>query len=67
MNGAKVQFEGWHTWIQVIAFTIIFLAFCYFTIKTLMMKRDREQKMAAMPLDDENDTPENDDTPQNRS
>lgn len=52
MNGAEVQFEGWHVWVQIIAFTIIFLAFCYFSIRTFFMKPDREQELAAMPLDD---------------
>lgn len=62
MNGATVQFEDWHVWIQVVAFTIIFLAFCYFTMRTLLMKKDREQKLASMPLDDGIEAPEKPDT-----
>lgn len=67
MNGAKLQFENWHAWVQVVAFTIIFLAFCYFTVRALLMKKDREQKMAAMPLQDEPDHSETSDTDTPRS
>ena len=67
MNGAKLHFENWHAWVQVVAFTIIFLAFCYFSVRALLMKKDREQKMAAMPLQDEPDNPANTDTKTPRS
>ena len=67
MNGAEVQFEGWHKWIQVAAFTIIFLTFCYLTIRTLLMRRDHEQKMAAMPLEDEDHASEKANSPKSRS
>ena len=53
MGGSEVQFEDWHVTIQVIAFVVIFLAFCYFTVRTLFMKREKEKRMAAMPLDDD--------------
>jgi cbb3-type cytochrome oxidase subunit 3 len=52
MNGAKVSFEDWHALIQGVAFVIIFLAFCYFTFRTMMMKKEKERAMAAMALDD---------------
>jgi cbb3-type cytochrome oxidase subunit 3 len=65
MNGAKVQFEGWHVWIQIAAFTIIFIAFCYFTIRALFMNKDREQKLASMPLNDGVDASEKQNTQPN--
>jgi cbb3-type cytochrome oxidase subunit 3 len=53
---SSIQFEDWHATIQVIAFTLIFLAFCFFTIKTLLMKKERAQQLAAMPLRDQEDS-----------
>jgi hypothetical protein len=53
MNGAKVHFEEWHALVQGVAFVLIFTAFCYFTVRTLMMKKDQEKRLAAMPLQDE--------------
>lgn len=51
MNGAKVTFEDWHVWVQIIAFCIIFTSFIYFVIRTMRMKKDKEQELASMPLD----------------
>ncbi len=53
MNGAKVTFEDWHVWVQIIAFCIIFTAFVAFTVRTLLMKKDKENTLAAMALDPE--------------
>lgn len=51
MNGAKVTFENWHVWVQIIAFFVIFSAFCYFTFRTLRMSKEKEKNLASMPLD----------------
>jgi hypothetical protein len=59
MNGAKVAFEEWHVWVQTIAFIIIFSAFCVFSIKAFLMKKEREQELASMPLDDPADEKKN--------
>ena len=53
MNGAKVTFEDWHVWVQMIAFFIIFTAFIIFVIRTAMMKKDKERELASMALDPE--------------
>ena len=53
MNGAKVTFEDWHVWVQIIAFCIIFTSFMFFVIRTLRMKKDKEQELASMALDPE--------------
>jgi len=60
MNGAKITFENWHVVVQMIAFFIIFTAFVYFSIRTLLMKKDKEDKLASMALDEENVRPESD-------
>jgi len=53
MSGSEVQYEDWHVGIQIAAFTVIFIAFCYFSIRAFLMKKDKEDKMAAMPLEEE--------------
>ena len=57
MNGAEVQFEDWHVAVQLIAFCIIFAAFLFFSVKTFLMKKDKEKKLASIPLEDESDPP----------
>ena len=57
MNGAKVTFENWHVWVQMVAFFIIFTSFIYFTIRTLRMKKEKEHQLASMALDPDDQVP----------
>lgn len=50
MSGAKVTFEDWHVWVQTTAFILIATFFVVFTIRALLMKRDKADRMASMPL-----------------
>jgi len=64
MSGAEIQFEGWHVGVQITAFVIIFLAFFYFSIRAFMMKKDKEDRLASMPLEDQHPESEKKPSPQ---
>lgn len=67
MNGAKVTFEDWHVWVQMIAFFIIFTAFVFFTIRTLLMKKEKENRLAAMALDPEDQSNDGTEAPSSKN
>jgi hypothetical protein len=48
----NINFEDWHVVIQTVAFIIISSFFVVVTIRTLLMKKERENALAAMPLDE---------------
>ncbi|GEM_PF-476271 len=53
--GSRIQPEEWHALIQVLAFLLCFLAFLYFVIRAVLMKKDTAGKLASMPLDEPGD------------
>ncbi|MBN2234837.1 MAG: hypothetical protein JW706_06785 [Opitutales bacterium] len=53
--GSRIQPEEWHALIQILAFLLCFLAFLYFVLRALLMKKDTAGKLAAMPLDEPGD------------
>lgn len=68
MSGAKVAFEDWHVVIQTVAFIVIATFFVVFTVRALIMKKDKIDRMASMPLQaDERNEPEEPSTESHKS
>lgn len=49
----RVTYEQWTTVVPVIAFILTFSTFLAITIKAFLMKKDKRDHLASLPLDDQ--------------
>lgn len=49
----RVVTESWHDWAPYAAFALTFGVFLLVLIRTLLMRRDRAERIARLPLDDD--------------
>lgn len=50
----RVITESWHDWAPCVAFALTFTIFTVAFIRALLMRRESVQRIALLPLDDEN-------------
>ena len=50
----RIQYEDWQNAIGIIAFAIFFVAFIFFVVKAILMKKDKVEHMANLPLEEDN-------------
>ncbi len=48
----RVITESWHDWAPYAAFAITFAVFVIAFVRTLLMRKDRVDEIARLPLDD---------------
>ena len=49
----RIIFEDWHSWVPILSFVLTFAAFLVFFVRALLMKSDKAETMARLPLDDD--------------
>jgi cbb3-type cytochrome oxidase subunit 3 len=57
----RIQYEDWQNAISIIAFAIFFVAFIIFVVRAILMKKDKVEHMAHLPLEDDQSNLENND------
>lgn len=55
----RVITESWHDWAPYAGFAITFIVFMLAFIRTLLMRKDRAEQAARLPLDDGDNPPKN--------
>ena len=55
----RVLYENWHNIVPMVAFAVTFTVFTFALIRSLVMRKDKADAMAAKPLDD-GDAPDRD-------
>ena len=48
----RLSYEEWQAMIPIIAFLITFAGFLIFSIRALLMRRERAERLSELPLDD---------------
>jgi cytochrome c oxidase cbb3-type subunit IV len=48
----RVVLEDWHLWVPYISFGITFAVFVIVVLRALLMRRDKADHMARLPLED---------------
>jgi hypothetical protein len=48
----RVLYENWHSIVPMVAFAVTFTVFTFACIRSVLMRKDKADEMAAMPLDD---------------
>jgi hypothetical protein len=48
----RVLYENWHSIVPMVAFAVTFTVFTLALIRSLLMRKDKADEMAAKPLDD---------------
>jgi hypothetical protein len=48
----RVVIDSWHDWAPYAAFAITFTVFVVAFVRTLLMRKDRADALARLPLDD---------------
>lgn len=48
----RVLYENWHSIVPIVAFAVTFAVFTFAFIRSLVMRKDKADAMAAKPLDD---------------
>ena len=51
---SRVTYEDWHSIVPLVAFAVTFTVFTFAFIRSLVMRQDKADAMAAKPLDDGN-------------
>lgn len=54
---SRVLYEDWHNIVPVVAFAVTFAVFTFAFIRSLVMRKDKADAMAAKPLDDGDPSP----------
>ena len=49
---SRVLYENWHSIVPVVAFAVTFTVFVSAFTRSLVMRKDKAEAMAAKPLDD---------------
>lgn len=49
---SRVLYESWHSIVPVVAFVVTFTVFVSAFTRSLVMRKDKADEMAAKPLDD---------------
>jgi hypothetical protein len=48
----RVLYEDWHSIVPVVAFAVTFTVFVFAFIRSVVMRKEKADAMAAQPLDD---------------
>lgn len=48
----RVLYENWHSIVPMVAFAVTFTIFTLACIRSVLMRKDKADEMAAKPLDD---------------
>jgi hypothetical protein len=49
---SRVLYEPWHSIVPIVAFVVTFTVFTFAFIRSVVMRKDTADAMAAKPLDD---------------
>jgi hypothetical protein len=49
---SRVLYESWHSVVPIVAFAVTFTVFTIALLRSLVMRKDKADAMAAKPLDD---------------
>jgi hypothetical protein len=49
---SRVLYEHWHSIVPIVAFAVTFAVFTIAVIRSVMMRKEKADMMAAMPLDE---------------
>lgn len=60
----RIIYDHWTAIVPFVGFFITFAIFVFATIRTVLMKADQREHLAALPLDDDNQNNSNDQNPQ---
>ncbi len=56
---SRVLYENWHSIVPVVAFAVTFAVFTFAFVRSIVMRKDKADAMAAKPLDDGDSAPRN--------
>ena len=48
----RVLYENWHSIVPMVAFAVTFTVFTFACIRSMLMRKEKADEMAAKPLDD---------------
>ena len=48
----RVLYENWHSIVPMVAFAVTFTVFTFACIRSVLMRKEKAEEMAAKPLDD---------------
>lgn len=48
----RVLYENWHSIVPMVAFAVTFTVFTFACIRSVLMRKEKADEMAAKPLDD---------------
>ena len=59
----RLQLSEWTEVITIVAFVLTAAAFVYFVVRAVRMRKEKADRLASLPLDDEQVTPAREDDP----